>query len=75
MFAIPAVLSAVFLAIAAHLGAFSFPLAALILAYTFLPMAVAYLARGTPPPTWLDFLIIALLVVPSRIFRRASMDT
>ena len=27
-------------------------------------MAVAYLARGTPPPTWLDFLIIALLWFP-----------
>jgi len=64
LFAIPAALSAVFLAIAAHLGAFSFPLAALILAYTFLPMAVAYLARGAPPPTWLDFAIIALLWFP-----------
>jgi hypothetical protein len=64
LFAIPAVLSAAFLAIAAHLNAFSFPLAALILAYTFLPTAVAYLARETPPPTWLDFVIIALLWFP-----------
>ena len=64
MFAIPAVLSAAFLAIAVHLGAFSFPLAALIIGYTFLPMAVAYLARRTPPPTWLDFVIIALLWFP-----------
>ena len=64
MFAIPAALSAAFLAIAAYLHAFSIPLAALILAYTFLPMAVAYLARGTPPPTWLDFAIIALLWFP-----------
>jgi membrane protease YdiL (CAAX protease family) len=64
LFAIPAVLSAAFLAIAAHVGAFSFPLAALILGYTFLPMAVAYLARRTPPPTWLDFVIIALLWFP-----------
>jgi uncharacterized protein len=64
LFAIPAVLSALFLAIAAHLGAFSIPLAALILAYTFLPMAVAYLARPAPPPTWLDFVIIALLWFP-----------
>ncbi len=64
LFAIPAVLSAVFLAIAAQLGAFSAPLAALILAYTFLPVAVAYLARGAPPPTWLDFVIIALLWFP-----------
>ncbi len=64
MFAIPAVLSALILAIAAKLGAFSVPLAALILAYAFLPAAVAYLARKTPPPTWLDFLIIALLWFP-----------
>lgn len=64
MFAIPAVLSALFLAVAAHLNAFSFPLAALILAYTFLPMAVAYLARHHPPPTWHDFVVIALLWFP-----------
>ena len=53
-----------FLAVAAHLNAFSLPLAVLILAYTFLPVAVAYLARDTPPPTWLDFVIIALLWFP-----------
>ncbi len=64
MFAIPAALSALFLAVAARLGAFSAPLAALILAYTFLPVAVAYLVRDTPPPTWLDFVIIALLWFP-----------
>jgi uncharacterized protein len=64
LFAIPVVLSAVFLAIAAHLSAFSIPLAVLILAYTFAPMLVAYLARRTPPPTWLDFVIIALLWFP-----------
>ncbi len=64
MFAIPAALSAAFLAIAAYLNAFSIPLAVLILAYAFLPMAVTYLARGTPPPTWLDFAIIALLWFP-----------
>jgi len=64
LFAIPAVLSALFLAVAAHLNAFSIPLAALILAYTFLPVAVAYLARHEPPPTWLDFVVIALLWFP-----------
>src|SRR5580698_6577144 len=64
LFAIPVVLSAAFLAFAAELGAFSFPLAVLILAYTFLPAAVAYLARDTPPPTWMDFVIIALLWFP-----------
>jgi CAAX protease family protein len=64
LFAIPAVLSALFLAVAAHLNAFSFPLAGLILAYTFLPTAVAYLARHNPPPTWQDFVVIALLWFP-----------
>ncbi len=64
LFAIPVVLSAAFLAFAAELGAFSIPLAALILAYTLLPAAVAYLARDTPPPTWMDFVIIALLWLP-----------
>jgi membrane protease YdiL (CAAX protease family) len=64
LFAIPAALSAVFLAVAAHLNAFSIPLAALILAYMFLPVAVAYLARDSPPPTWMDFVIIALLWFP-----------
>jgi uncharacterized protein len=64
LFAIPAVLSAIFLAIAAHLDAFSIPLAALILAYTYLPAGVAYLARDTPPPVWVDFVAIALLWFP-----------
>jgi membrane protease YdiL (CAAX protease family) len=64
LFAIPAVLSAWFLAVAAGLGVLSFPLAALILAYTFLPVALAYLASDTPPPTWMDFTIIALLWFP-----------
>ncbi len=64
LFAIPVVLSAAFLAIAAELGAFSFPLAALILAYTFLPASCAYLTRRAPPPTWLDFVVIALLWLP-----------
>lgn len=64
LFVIPAVLSALFLAVAAALGVFSFPLAGLILAYTFLPATVAYLARDTPPPTWMDFVIIALLWFP-----------
>lgn len=64
MFLIPAALSAAFLAIAVHLNAFSIPLAALILAYTYLPTGVAFMARGTRPPTWLDFVIIALLWFP-----------
>jgi membrane protease YdiL (CAAX protease family) len=57
LFAIPATLSAIFLANAAQLGAFSVPSTCLILAYTFLPAICAYL-------TWPDFLIIALLWFP-----------
>jgi membrane protease YdiL (CAAX protease family) len=57
LFAIPATLSALFLIDAAQLGAFNIPLAALILAYTFLPTICAYLA-------WADFVIIALLWFP-----------
>ncbi len=57
LFVIPVVLSALFLAGAAQLGAFSGPLAALMLAYTFLPAICAYLA-------WTDFVIIALLWFP-----------
>jgi len=64
LFAIAAALSAIFLVIAAQLGAFSLPLAALIVAYTFAPAICAYLTRHTPPPTWLDFVIIALLWFP-----------
>src|ERR1700733_7951745 len=57
LFAIPATLSALFLIDAAQLGAFNIPLAALILAYTFLPTICAYLS-------WADFVIIALLWFP-----------
>jgi CAAX protease family protein len=57
LFVIPVVLSALFLADAAQLGAFNGPLAGLILAYTFLPAICAYLA-------WADFVIIALLWFP-----------
>ena len=53
LFAIPALLSAVFLAAAVQFDAFNLPLAGLILAYTFLPVACAYLARhSAPPPGW-----------------------
>ena len=53
-----------FLAAAVQFDAFSLPLAGLILAYTFLPVACAYLARHSAPPTWLDFVVIALLWFP-----------
>jgi uncharacterized protein len=64
LFIIPALLSAIFLAAAAELGAFSLPLASLILAYTFLPITCAYLARHAAAPTSADFVVIALLWFP-----------
>jgi len=60
LFVAPVVLSAIFLAG----GVFNIPLAALIVAYTFSPVICAYLFRETPPPTWVDFAIIALLWFP-----------
>lgn len=64
LFAIPALLSALFLIEARQLDTFSIQLTLLILAYTFLPVICAYLVRGTTPPGWVDFLIIALLWFP-----------
>ena len=57
-------LSAVFLAAAWQLSAFNFPLAGLILAYTFAPAICAYATRNRIPPGWIDFAIIALLWFP-----------
>jgi uncharacterized protein len=64
LFLAPALLSSIFLATAAQSGALNAPLAALIVAYTFLPSFCAYLARRSPAPGWVDFLIIALLWFP-----------
>lgn len=64
LFAIAAALAASFLAFAATRNAFSWRLAALIVAYTFVPCGIAFIARATPPPTWLDFLAIACLWFP-----------
>lgn len=64
LFAIPALLSAVFLLPAAQLRAFSPALALLILGYTFVPTICAFLIRRSPPPVWIDFLIIGLLWLP-----------
>lgn len=64
LFAIPALLSAIFLAAAEQLGAVNLPLVILILVYTFLPATCAYLARYAPPPSWPDLAIIALLWFP-----------
>lgn len=64
LFLIPAALAGIFLADATYLGAFTFALTGLILAYTFLPVICAWIARESAAPTWLDFAIIALLWFP-----------
>ena len=64
LFALPVILSAIFLAGAAGLGVFSVPSVGLIVAYTFLPVLCAYLARNSAPPGCMDFAIIALLWFP-----------
>lgn len=57
-------LSAIFCAIAAAVGAWNAPLALLILMYTMLPAACAFLIRRAKPPVWADFAIILLLWLP-----------
>jgi membrane protease YdiL (CAAX protease family) len=64
LFAIPVLLSAVFLAAAAQLNAFSLPLAGLIVVYTLLPVICAFSARRSPAPACLDFVAIGLLWLP-----------
>ncbi|HTR36149.1 MAG TPA: type II CAAX endopeptidase family protein [Bryobacteraceae bacterium] len=64
LFAVPVILSGIFLAAAAQLHAFNAALAVLILAYTFAPVTCAFLVRRSAPPVWLDFVIIALLWFP-----------
>jgi membrane protease YdiL (CAAX protease family) len=64
VFAAPAALSAMFLAIAAAAGAFSAPLATLILLYTFIPTVAAYKIRAVPPPSAIDFAIIVWFWLP-----------
>jgi uncharacterized protein len=64
IFALPLLLSAIFLLPSLLLGAVSIPLSELILGYTFLPVVCAYLFRQTTPPVWVDFVIIALLWLP-----------
>jgi membrane protease YdiL (CAAX protease family) len=64
VFAAPAILSAMFLAIAAAAGAFGAPLAALILVYTFVPSAAAYKIRAVPPPSAADFALVLWFWLP-----------
>ncbi|MGA2133320.1 MAG: type II CAAX endopeptidase family protein [Bryobacteraceae bacterium] len=66
LFAAPAVLTLLFLALAAGAGVFSLPLALLVLAYTSAPVSIAF-AQGPAAgnrPSWLDFAIILMLWLP-----------
>ncbi|HLY20219.1 MAG TPA: type II CAAX endopeptidase family protein [Bryobacteraceae bacterium] len=66
LFTLPAVLTLLFAGLAAASSAFSLPLAALILVYTFAPAFTAYAQGGGPVkrPTWLDCAIILMLWLP-----------
>ncbi len=64
LFGIAVLLAAVFLVATVQLGAFNLPLTGLVLMYTLLPAACAYIARTSAPPTWLDFFVIVLLWFP-----------
>jgi hypothetical protein len=68
LFAVPAVLTALFCALAAASSAFSLTLALLVLAYTFIPALAVFVQRPAPPynnrPTWVDFSIILMLWLP-----------
>src|SRR5579863_9785518 len=64
--AVPVILTLVFSGLALASGAFSFPLALLVLAYCLAPVLVA-LVQGpavVEHPTWLDFAIILMLWLP-----------
>jgi membrane protease YdiL (CAAX protease family) len=66
IFAAPAALTLLFNALAAAVGAFSAPLAILLLAYTGAPTIAAF-AQGPATaerPSWLDFAIILMLWLP-----------
>jgi hypothetical protein len=64
LFIAPVVFTLLFSGLAAATGAFSVPLALLVLAYTFAPSLAAYLQGPARPPTWLDFAIILMLWLP-----------
>jgi membrane protease YdiL (CAAX protease family) len=68
LFAVPAVLTAFFSALAVATGAFSLILTLLVLLYTFAPALAAFVQSPTRPdrdrPTWLDFAIILMLWLP-----------
>jgi membrane protease YdiL (CAAX protease family) len=61
---LPAVLSLLFIALASVSGAFSVPLALLILTYTYAPALTAFFQGPGGRPSWLDFAIILMLWLP-----------
>jgi membrane protease YdiL (CAAX protease family) len=64
LFAVPAALTLLFSGLAWAAGAFSVPLALLILVYTFTPVLAAFFQGPGGTPTWLDFVIILMLWLP-----------
>jgi len=64
IFSVPAALSAIFCGIAAALHSFNYPLAALIVVYTFVPALYSWSMRRFPPPVWSDFILILWLWLP-----------
>jgi membrane protease YdiL (CAAX protease family) len=64
LFAVPAALTLLFCGLAWAAGAFSVPLALLVLAYMFAPALAAYFQGPGGKPTWLDFAIILMLWLP-----------
>jgi uncharacterized protein len=65
LFAVPVVLTLLFSGLAAASGAFSLPLALLVLLYLFLPALAAFVqGSAIAKPSWLDFAIILLLWLP-----------
>lgn len=64
IFLAPAILSAMFCAVALALDAFSAPLALLVSTYTFVPAAAAFAIRRRAPPAWVDFALILWFWLP-----------
>jgi membrane protease YdiL (CAAX protease family) len=64
LFFTPPVLTLIFSALALTAGAFSTPLALLILTYTLAPVLAAYLLGPGGTPAWLDFIVILMLWLP-----------
>lgn len=64
LFAVPATLTLLFSLLAVAAGAFSVPLALLVLVYTCAPVAAAFVQGSARRPGWLDFVIILMLWLP-----------